>query len=225
MYKHVGLKGTSTQEGKRSQDDEDKRLCLVDDLKEVQVHIQVKLKGTSLSLKPKDHYAYHKLKDKDSRLRAKTMTFIEYKIDNLIIEKDKIQDECFQLKNAIVRIQHETELSENAFKAREIKYLKDIVDLEEKLSSHDRIVYKRGQSIQTIHMFGKKSNKVYDPFLKARVGYQNLERLKKAIAAQPKMYDGERLQSTKLIIDLPDYEETLEDVEESRLKMKDKMIL
>ncbi|GJV96681.1 probable RNA-dependent RNA polymerase 1 [Tanacetum coccineum] len=40
---------------KRSQDD-DKRLCLVDDLKEVQVHIQVKLKGTSSSLKSKDRY-------------------------------------------------------------------------------------------------------------------------------------------------------------------------
>ncbi|GJZ27505.1 hypothetical protein Tco_0571758 [Tanacetum coccineum] len=38
------------------------------------------------------------------------------------------------------------------------------------------------------------------------------------------MYDGERLQSTKLIIDSPDYEESLEDAEESRLKMKDKII-
>ncbi|GJS04307.1 hypothetical protein Tco_0320815 [Tanacetum coccineum] len=70
-YEHVGLKVTSTQDGKRSQDD-DKRLCLVDDLKEVQVHIQVKLKGTSSSLKSKDRYTYHKLKDKDSRPRAKT---------------------------------------------------------------------------------------------------------------------------------------------------------
>ncbi|GJX74643.1 retrovirus-related pol polyprotein from transposon TNT 1-94 [Tanacetum coccineum] len=38
------------------------------------------------------------------------------------------------------------------------------------------------------------------------------------------MYDGERLQSTKLKIDSPDFEETLKDAEESRLKMKDKMI-
>ncbi|GJU86103.1 hypothetical protein Tco_1293649 [Tanacetum coccineum] len=56
------------------------------------------------------------------------------------------------------------------------------------------------------------------------LGYQNPERLKKAIATQTKMYDGERLRSTKLIIDSPDSEETLEDAEESRLKMKDKMI-
>ncbi|GJT01057.1 integrase, catalytic region, zinc finger, CCHC-type containing protein [Tanacetum coccineum] len=73
-------------------------------------------------------------------------------------------------------------------------------------------------------MLGKRSNKVYDSFLKAGLGYQNIERLKKAIAAQPKMYDGERLHNTKLIIDSQDSEETLEDAEESQLKMKNKMI-
>ncbi|GJZ62218.1 hypothetical protein Tco_0618355 [Tanacetum coccineum] len=38
------------------------------------------------------------------------------------------------------------------------------------------------------------------------------------------MYDDERLHNTILVIDSPDSEETLEDAEESRLKMKDKMI-
>nr|GEW22289.1 retrovirus-related Pol polyprotein from transposon TNT 1-94 [Tanacetum cinerariifolium] len=114
--------------------------------------------------------------------------------------------------------------AKKAFKERENRYLEDIVDLKEKLSSHDRIVYKIGQSIQTIHMLGKKSNKVYDLFLKAGLGYKNLKRLKKAIAAQPKIYDGERLHGAKLTINLPDSEETLEDAEESRLKMRNKMV-
>ncbi|GJX24467.1 hypothetical protein Tco_0228912 [Tanacetum coccineum] len=87
-------------------------------------------------------------------------------------------------------------LAKKAFKERENRYLEDIVDLEEKLSSHDRIVYKMGQSIQTIHMLEKTHNKVYDPFLKAGLGYQNPERLKKAIAAQPKMYHVEMLQKS-----------------------------
>nr|GEV00120.1 ribonuclease H-like domain-containing protein [Tanacetum cinerariifolium] len=52
-----------------------------------------------------------------------------------------------------------------------------------------------GQSIQTIHMLGKTPNKVYDPFLKVGMGYQNPECLKKAIAAQPKMCHGEMLQN------------------------------
>nr|GEW40467.1 retrovirus-related Pol polyprotein from transposon TNT 1-94 [Tanacetum cinerariifolium] len=38
------------------------------------------------------------------------------------------------------------------------------------------------------------------------------------------MYDGEKLHSTKLVIDSPDSEETLEDAKESRLKMRNKMV-
>ncbi|GJX89635.1 retrovirus-related pol polyprotein from transposon TNT 1-94 [Tanacetum coccineum] len=70
------------------------------------------------------------------------------------------------------------------------------------------------QSIQTIHMLGKKPNKVYDPFLKAGFGYSNPEHLKKAIAAQPKMYDGDLIHSNKLGIHTTDLEETLEDSKE-----------
>ncbi|GJU81849.1 hypothetical protein Tco_1284214 [Tanacetum coccineum] len=40
--------------------------------------------------------------------------------------------------------------------------------------------------------------------LEEKLSYKNLEGLKKAIAAQPKMYDGERLHSAKLTIDSPD---------------------
>ncbi|GJX06526.1 retrovirus-related pol polyprotein from transposon TNT 1-94 [Tanacetum coccineum] len=73
-------------------------------------------------------------------------------------------------------------------------------------------------------MLRKTPNKFYDPFLKARLGYKNPERLKNSIAAQLKMYDGEKLHSTKLVIDSPDSaEETLEDTEECRLKMRNKM--
>ncbi|GJS49939.1 retrovirus-related pol polyprotein from transposon TNT 1-94 [Tanacetum coccineum] len=110
------------------------------------------------------------------------------------------------------------------FKERENQYLEDIFDLEEKLSSHDRIVFKMGQSLQTLHMLGKKPNKIYDPFLKDGLSYQNPERLKKAIVAQPKMYDGDMLHIDKLKIHSLDSEETLKDAEESQNKMKDKMI-
>ncbi|GKF80706.1 hypothetical protein Tco_0239308, partial [Tanacetum coccineum] len=66
-------------------------------------------------------------------------------------------------------------------------------------------------------MLGKKPNKVYDPFLKAGLGYQNPKRLKKAIAVQLKLYNRDSLHSANLIIDSPELEETLEDAEESRL--------
>ncbi|GKC10199.1 putative ribonuclease H-like domain-containing protein [Tanacetum coccineum] len=140
-------------------------------------------------------------------------------------------DEYHEIQMLAYNVQKEVENKKrlnNELKKQKMLLQKEletyIVDLEEKLSSHDQIVYKMGQSIQTIHMLGKKPNKVYDPFLKAGFGYKNPERLKKAIAAQPKMYDGEMLHSAKLNIDSPDSEETLEDAEESRLKMRNKMV-
>nr|GEU99080.1 hypothetical protein [Tanacetum cinerariifolium] len=179
-------------------------------------------------------------KDRVKSFESKTIQCLKYKetcddlerelrndkdtIDQLLKEKDKIQSNFLKIKNEKLIIQHETQLAKKDFKDQENRYLEDIVDLEEKLSSHDRIVYKIGQSIQMIHMLGKKPNTVYDPFLKAGLGYRNPEHLKKAIAVQPKMYDGDSLHSDKLIIDSPDSEETLEDAEESRIKKKNKIV-
>ncbi|GJS00708.1 putative ribonuclease H-like domain-containing protein [Tanacetum coccineum] len=75
--------------------------------------------------------------------------------------KEMLQKELETCNNS-----HETQLAKKAFKERENRYLEDIVDLEDKLSSYDRNVYKTGQSIQTIHVLGKQPNKVYDHFLK-----------------------------------------------------------
>ncbi|GJS38546.1 hypothetical protein Tco_0563589 [Tanacetum coccineum] len=62
-------------------------------------------------------------------------------IERILKEKDKIKSDFFKIKNEKIIIQHETQLAKKAFKERENRYLDDIVDLEEKLSSHDRIVY------------------------------------------------------------------------------------
>ncbi|GJX07955.1 retrovirus-related pol polyprotein from transposon TNT 1-94 [Tanacetum coccineum] len=156
-----------------------------------------------------DHDEYHKIQ------------MLAYDVQREAENKKRLNNE---LKKQKMLLQKELETSKKAFKERENRYLEDIVNLEEKLSSHDRIVYEMGQSIQTIHMLGKIPNKVYDPSLKSRLGHKNPERLKKAIAAQPKMYDGEKLHSVNLKIDSPDSEETLEDAEESRLKMRNKMV-
>ncbi|GJW62093.1 hypothetical protein Tco_0111428 [Tanacetum coccineum] len=61
-------------------------------------------------------------------------------------------------------------------------------------------------------------------YIQVGLGYKNPERLKKAIAAQLKMYDGEMLHSAKLKFYSLDSEETLEDAKESRLKMRNKMV-
>ncbi|GKA64644.1 hypothetical protein Tco_0764351 [Tanacetum coccineum] len=105
--------------------------------------------------------------------------------EQLLNEKEEIRDQLLQTQDETLKIKHETNLYKKAFKAREDKYLEDIVTLEEKLKSHDRIVYKMSHLLQTIQMLGKKPNKVYDLHLKTGLGYENSEHLKKAIEAQP----------------------------------------
>ncbi|GJZ28720.1 integrase, catalytic region, zinc finger, CCHC-type containing protein [Tanacetum coccineum] len=94
-------------------------------------------------------------------------------IERILKEKGKVERDFFKSENEKVIIQYETQLAKKAFKASKNTYLEDIVDLNDKLSSHDRIIYKMGQSIQTIHMLGKRPKKVYDPFLKARLEKKN----------------------------------------------------
>ncbi|GKE64865.1 hypothetical protein Tco_1519026 [Tanacetum coccineum] len=119
-----------------------------------------------------------KVHEKVSHVKRKTIIQTSYddQIDCNIIFDDpyvghngdtsnhdsNIHDEYHNIQMLAYDVQRE--LAKKAFKEREDQYLDDIVDLEEKLSSHDRIVYKMGQSIQTIHMLGKEPNKVYDPF-------------------------------------------------------------
>nr|GFC12751.1 hypothetical protein [Tanacetum cinerariifolium] len=58
----------------------------------------------------------------------------------------------------------------------------------------------------------------------AGLRYLNPKHLKKAIAAQPKMYDVDSLHSNKLVINSPNSEETLEDAKESQIQMRYKMV-
>ncbi|GJX71989.1 hypothetical protein Tco_0309160 [Tanacetum coccineum] len=61
-------------------------------------------------------------------------------IERILKENDKIEREFFKSESEKLIIQHETQLAKKAFKARENSYLEDIVDLNDKLSSYDRIV-------------------------------------------------------------------------------------
>ncbi|GJV81913.1 putative ribonuclease H-like domain-containing protein [Tanacetum coccineum] len=92
-------------------------------------------------------------KDRVKIFESKTIQYSTYKETC-----DELERELRNDKDTIDRLK--------AFKEREDRYLDDILDLEEKLSSHDQIVYKM-----------------------AGLGYTNPERLKKAIAAQLNMYD------------------------------------
>ncbi|GJS84615.1 integrase, catalytic region, zinc finger, CCHC-type containing protein, partial [Tanacetum coccineum] len=113
------------------------------------------------------------------------------------------------------------------FKKEESRNLDREIALEKKIEHLDNIVYKRGQSAQTVHML-TKSKILYDHSTKQAIGYQNPFYLKKAQQLEPKLYDSDVILNT-YTIEIPDSEEALMLAEESRskmlLKQQDPMVL
>ncbi|GJW24317.1 retrovirus-related pol polyprotein from transposon TNT 1-94 [Tanacetum coccineum] len=105
-------------------------------------------------------------------------------IEKLKVEKEEIRGCFLKASDKSLNIKNEPESFKKAFKVKEDKYLDDIVILENKLKSHERVVFKMSHSLQTIHILGTKPNSFYDLNMKAGLEYENSERLKKAIEAQ-----------------------------------------
>ncbi|GJY89242.1 retrovirus-related pol polyprotein from transposon TNT 1-94 [Tanacetum coccineum] len=88
------------------------------------------------------------------------------------------------------------------------KYIDKEIALEKKIKELDNIVYKVGQSAQTVHML-TKPQVFYDDTHKQALGYQNPFYLKKAQRIKPTLYDGSVISSQRAIIHVIDDEETL----------------
>ncbi|GJU44330.1 hypothetical protein Tco_1201596 [Tanacetum coccineum] len=102
-------------------------------------------------------------------------------IEKLEKEKDELQYQFLKAKSESLNVKNETKSIKKAFKLKEDKYLEDIVMLGEKLKYHERDAFKMSHSLQTLHMRATKPNSFYDPNMKTSLGYQNPERLKKAM--------------------------------------------
>ncbi|GKA58127.1 hypothetical protein Tco_0757315 [Tanacetum coccineum] len=119
-------------------------------------------------------------------------------IEKLKKEKDDIRDKFLKARDEYLNFKNETESFKKAFKVRGDKYHDDIVTLKEKLKFHERVIFKMSHSLQTIHMLGTKPNSFYNLNMKTGLGYQNPKRLKKAMKAQPKIYNGKNLKYVEL---------------------------
>ncbi|GKB44394.1 hypothetical protein Tco_0889336 [Tanacetum coccineum] len=98
------------------------------------------------------------------------------------------------------------------------KNISEIMDLENAKKKVENIVFKVGQSTQTMHMLTKPQN--YDETHKTTLGYQNLLYLSQARRKQPSLYNGYVLIAKEHNpVSVCDSEETLILAEESRLKM------
>ncbi|GKE97837.1 hypothetical protein Tco_0021188, partial [Tanacetum coccineum] len=106
----------------------------------------------------------------------------------------------------------------NESKEKEPKNIGNEIALEKKVKELDNIVYKMGQSAQTVHML-TKPQVFYDNNLKQALGFQNPFYLKKAQQIRPMLYDGNFIAKETNVISIADSEETLMLEEESRSKM------
>ncbi|GKF02120.1 hypothetical protein Tco_0029043, partial [Tanacetum coccineum] len=106
-------------------------------------------------------------------------------------------------------------------KEKEDKYMENEIDLEKKIKEVDDILFKVGQSAQTVHIL-TKPQAFYDNILKQALGYQNPFHLKKAQPIKPTLYDGIVMSDKHVAMPVIDDEETLILEEKSRSKMSEK---
>ncbi|GJR23567.1 retrovirus-related pol polyprotein from transposon TNT 1-94 [Tanacetum coccineum] len=114
------------------------------------------------------------------------------------------------LMNTVTVLKTDFQKEENRNTDREIA-------LEKKIKQLDNIIFKRGQSAQTVHML-TKSKICYDHSTKQAIGFEKPFYLKKARESEPKLYDGHAI-LTMDTIEIPNSDETLMLCEESRSKM------
>ncbi|GJY63363.1 retrovirus-related pol polyprotein from transposon TNT 1-94 [Tanacetum coccineum] len=122
-------------------------------------------------------------------------------IHSLKLRLSKNIDENKTLTTTLDVLKKETKEKEN-------KYLEEIVDLEKEKKELDNIVYKVGQSVQTMHML-TKPQVFYDENQKTTLGYQNPFYLRKAQRMKPTLYDGNVLVKKHNVISMIDSGDTL----------------
>nr|GEV84624.1 hypothetical protein [Tanacetum cinerariifolium] len=96
---------------------------------------------------------------------------------NQMISKMKNKLSAHQETISILKQQKEAHIK--LYKSREDKELEKVIDLENKVKVLDNIVYKTGQTVQTMNMLNNK----------CRTSFAKLEFLKKAQRANPRLYD------------------------------------
>nr|GEW92366.1 integrase, catalytic region, zinc finger, CCHC-type, peptidase aspartic, catalytic [Tanacetum cinerariifolium] len=104
------------------------------------------------------------------------------------------------------------------FKTRAEELLDKQIQLEKKIKELNNILFKMGQSIQTIHMLSPKPDSFYHIEHKMDLGYQNPFYLKQAQKKQQSLNDGKVLPEKHDPPVVHDSEETLQLAQESREK-------
>ncbi|GJS80154.1 integrase, catalytic region, zinc finger, CCHC-type containing protein [Tanacetum coccineum] len=153
---------------------------------------------------------------------------IDSQMDDMIKEKLALKEQVNSLEQNLSKQIKEKEsllqtftVFKNESKEKENKYMENKIDLEKKIKELDNIIYKVGQSAQTVHML-TKPQAFYDNIHKQALGYQNPFYLKNAQPIKPTLYDGIVISNKHVAMPVIDDEDTLFWEEESRSKISKK---
>ncbi|GJT67562.1 hypothetical protein Tco_1019042 [Tanacetum coccineum] len=153
---------------------------------------------------------------------------IDSQMDDMIKEKLALKEQVDSLEKNLSKQIKEMEcllqtftVFKNESKEKENKYMENEIDLEKKIKKLDNIIFKVGQSAQTVHIL-TKPQVFYDNIHKQALGYQNPFYLKKAQRIKPTLYDGIVIYAKHVAMPVIDDEETLILEEESQSKISKK---
>ncbi|GJZ67556.1 hypothetical protein Tco_0630796 [Tanacetum coccineum] len=153
---------------------------------------------------------------------------IDSQMDDMIKEKLALKEQVDSLEQNLSKQIKEKEcllqtftVFKNKSKEKENKYMENKIDLEKKIKELDNIIFKGGQSTQTVHML-TKPQAFYDNIHKQALGYQNPFYLRKAQRIKPTLYNGIVISDKLVAMLVIDDEGTLILEEKSRSKMSEK---
>ncbi|GJV34818.1 integrase, catalytic region, zinc finger, CCHC-type containing protein [Tanacetum coccineum] len=133
------------------------------------------------------------------------------KINDLNQTISDMKKELFTHQETIFIMSQEKEAQIKFYKIREDKELDKVIALEKKVKVLDDIVYKTGQSVQTMNMLNSN----------CKTSFAKPEFLKKAQRENPRLYDiGCYIDNLTLML-TPESDETIRLAKESRLKISD----
>ncbi|GJU39548.1 retrovirus-related pol polyprotein from transposon TNT 1-94 [Tanacetum coccineum] len=133
------------------------------------------------------------------------------KINDLNQTISDMKKELFAHQETISIMSREKEAQIKFYKTREDKELDKVIALENKVKVLDDIVYKTGQSVQTMNMLNRN----------CKTSFAKPEFLKKAQRANPRLYDIGCYNDNLALMLAPESDETIRLDKESRSKLSD----
>ncbi|GJY81779.1 hypothetical protein Tco_0494530 [Tanacetum coccineum] len=154
--------------------------------------------------------AYGLLEEQKAKSEKSFSAYTE-KILSLNKKISEMENELSTHKRTISTISFQKNDQEKVFKTREEKEIEKVICLENQVKVSNDIVYKRGQSVQTMIMLNRN----------CKTSFVKPEYLKKAQSANPRLYDIGCYNDNLALMLAPESNETICLAQESRSKLSD----